>query len=142
MSQGAHYWLEKAARNATAPRHAAAAMHDAFNDARGIDSTKPAILDARAVHGALAAAVRAAALRHRLVVVATRHSYGATAPPPPRQHGGGIPGPVYREYMSSSWQQVVTHRLSLYQSDPQSLRIDAHWVTPQQAPAGELGGNE
>ena len=142
---GAHYWQEKATRPVHVPHNAAQA---AFNDARGGGSAPgPAILDARTVHAALASAVRAAAMRHRVVVVATRHSYGSPAPPPQQPPGqgdarGGIPGPVYREYMSRAWQQVVTHRLSLYQSDPSRAKIDTHWVAPQQQPGGELLGTE
>ena len=143
-AQGAHYWQEKATRPVNVPHNAAQA---AFNDARGGGGNPPgpAILDARTVHGALSSAVRAAAMRHRVVVIATRHSYGAPAPPPQQQPGDvrvGIPGPVYREYMSRAWQQVVTHRLSLYQSDPSSLKIDTHWQQPQQQPSGELLGTE
>jgi DNA-repair protein XRCC2 len=143
---GAHYWQEKATRPVHVPHNAALA---AFNDAPGGGSAPgPAILDARTVHGALASAVRAAAMRHRVVVIATRHSYGSPAPPPQQPagqgdaRGGGIPGPVYREYMSRSWQQVVTHRLSLFQSDPSGAKIDTHWVAPQQQPGGELLGTE
>jgi hypothetical protein len=134
--------------HARSPAAAAAAAFDANDAAAGGGGSRgvgrAGVLDSKAVHTALASAVRAAAMRRRLVVIATRHSFGAPAPPAVSPHpGGGVQGgPVYKEYMAKSWQQVVTHRLTMYHSDPGSDRVDLHWAGPHHMPAGELGGCE
>ncbi len=79
--QGAHFWLDKATR-------AAPSSADPFGDGR---SGRAGVLDLAAVHGALSGAVRAAARRRRVVVIATKAAYAPPAPPaPPTPHG--VPG--------------------------------------------------
>jgi DNA-repair protein XRCC2 len=123
---GAHYWVEKAARQAPAD-----AGMSAFADSRPM---RPPALDARTVHSALAAAVGAVARKRRLVVIATKHSFGL--PTPPAAGTGG--GPSFREYMSKEWQAEVSHRLHLFHPDAQSARVSAHWMAPLLASAGDL----
>lgn len=141
---GAHFWQEKAVR--FVPLAAQSAGGAAFDR-----SAKLPALDWPTVHGALAAAVHGAARRHRLVVIATKHSFGSPSAPPtqaaqppgalaaaPRGGRPCVPGPVYREYMAKAWQDVVTHRLTLYKPDPSLGRVLAHWAAPLQYPAGVL----
>ncbi len=125
---------------------------------------RPPTLDLAAVHGALAAAVRAAARRRRLVVIATKQAFAPPAPPaaPPNATSRSIPGvvlhlaalprqlasltahvcpcagPTYREYLPKAWSDTVTHRLTLYCPDAGRARVAAHWAAPLQAPAGDL----
>lgn len=122
-------WLQKQARAPSAPPPPPGSFPPAPPPA-----PKRAVLNARNVDEALSRALKGVAQRRKLAVLASRHGYGR--PPPPA--AAGHAGPAYRENMSPSWRELLTHRLTLYAPEMGGARVCAHWLQPVSCAAGDF----